>query len=594
MFVCVPDSALAAFYRLTFRFADQARPANRGYPKGLTKLSYMEPHKTAGSYALALFALLWLGMILGCDLLPPRYTFDLSSAWKGGENVVTSVGPGAARAGLRVGDVLLLDRVDEARQYGTAGSVVPIRIRRGAHTIGAAVPLTSALVSGSLPERIASDVAITFALLLASYLAYRRPGAMTFALILFLGGGALSWPEFVSLLSALPNWLYVPFATLMEVLCDWFPVMALASFAVRLPGGALSTRQQRSTRVIDTIVIAAFGADLFLNTAAHGNWSIAFTAISGILVLVASVAALVSARPVDRGRAGIVFAGVMIGGVGYAINMIGLRLGEPIWLFTIYVNISIVVVPLSLAYAILRHRVFDVGFVLNRTIVFGLTSALVVVLFAALEFVAERFLSDATRVESVLVQFGVALTVIVSVRLLHRRVDVVVDNVLFRARHEQESALRRFASTLQFYTEEQPLLRDTFDVLLRHGRVNGAAIYIAQDKALRQVQSSFPVAAVDIDHNDMAYVELRAHHEPLLVHAVPTTLPGDRLYPMVRAGRIVGVIATGERESGEEMPPDIDDAIMRIAQAAATELGAIESDRIRSELTTLRTHLGFS
>ena len=120
-------------------------------------------------------------------------------------------------------------------------------------------------------------------------------------------------------------------------------------------------------------------------------------------------------------------------------------------------------------------------------------------------------------------------------------------------------------------------------------------MYLAQDNGLKQVQASaFAVSAPEIDHNDMAYVELRAHHEPLHVHTMPTAFPGDRLYPMIRAGRIVGVIATGERESGEEMPPDIDDAIIRIAHAAATSLGAIESDQIRSELTELRTRLGFT
>ncbi|MBV8433953.1 MAG: hypothetical protein JO029_06725, partial [Candidatus Eremiobacteraeota bacterium] len=172
--------------------------------------------------------------------------------------------------------------------------------------------------------------------------------------------------------------------------------------------------------------------------------------------------------------------------------------------------------------------------------------------------------------------------------------DLLVDTVLFRARHEQETALRRFASTLQFYTDDRALVRDTAEVLLRYARVQGAAIYLAQDAGLQRVQSSFPVAAADVDHNDMAYVELRAHHEPLLVHNVPTALPGDRLYPMIRAGRIAGIIATGERQSGEEMPPDIDDAIVRIAHAAATALGAIDSDRNRSELLALRTRLGFS
>ena len=538
--------------------------------------------------------MLWLGMILATDFLPPTSTLNASSTWDDPNWVVTRVGPDTARAGLRVGDTLLANGFWYVRRFGAAGTTAPIRVRRGSQALALTVPLSARMERPAPLVAALNDICITFALLLVAYLGFRKPSAMLAALILFLGGGDLSWPAFVGHFSALPDSLYLPFASMMEVLCNWFPVMALASFAIRLPGSVPSAPQRLAIRVVDTIVIVAFCGGLLLLFDGYGSSFIAMTAVSGIVLLLASVAALIYARPADRGRTGIVFAGVMIGGVGYAVNMIGLELGEPHWLFIIYADISVVIVPMSLAYAILRHRIFDVAFVLNRTIVFALTSALVLILFAALELVAERFLSDATHVEGIILQFGIALAVVVSIRLLHRRVDLMVDSVLFRSRHEQESALRRFASTLQFYTEESPLVRDTVDVLLRYAHVRGAAVYFAQDSGLQQVQSSFPVAAPEIDHNDAAYVELRAHNEPLLVHTMPTAFPGDRLYPMVRAGRMVGVIATGERESGEEMPPDIDDAINQIAHATATALGALESDRIRSELTTLRTRLGFS
>jgi hypothetical protein len=554
----------------------------------------MERHKTAASYALPLFAMLWLAAILTADLLPPGYTLNVSRSWNGPNAVVTGVGPDLAKAGLRVGDRLAYDRTSYVRNFGAEGTIVTVHVLRGTQTLVLRAPLTKRLQPPAPLARILNDVCITIALLLATYLGFRKPSVMIAALILFLGGAELNWTTFVNHFSALPDGLYVPFASLMVVLCDWFPVVALASFAVRLPGSAPAAGQRTAIRIVDVIVIATFFSALLLTASnLYRIWYNPLTVFSGVLLLLASIAALAFARPADRGRAGIVFAGVMIGGVGYAANMIGLSLNEPYWLFIVYANISALVVPFSLAYAILRHRVFDVAFVLNRTIVFALTSALVIVVFAALEFGAERFLSDVTHVEGVILQFGIALAVIVSVRQLNRRVDLVVDNVLFRARHEQERALRRFASTLQFYTDEAALVRDTVDVLLRYGRVHGAAVYLAGETGMRRVRSSFPVATAEIDHNDMAYVEMRAHHEPLAIRAMPTALPGDRLYPMIRAGRMAGVVATGERESGEEMPPDIDDAIKAIAHAAATSLGAIESDHIRSELTTLRAHLGF-
>jgi len=254
--------------------------------------------------------------------------------------------------------------------------------------------------------------------------------------------------------------------------------------------------------------------------------------------------------------------------------------------------LSVIVVPVAVAYAILRHRVFDIGFVLNRTLVYALTSAFILIILAALEFLAERYVTALTHVEGVLVEFLIALIVIVSARLIHRKIDQLVDTVLFRTRHQQESALRRFSVAAQFYTAQGPLVRDTLDALVRFGRVEGAALYLNAGNDLERAASTFDSATDRVDENDPAYVALRAHRDEIDTHEFKTVLPGARLYPMVLAGRLAGAIATGDRESGEIMPPDIDDAIKRVVAAVTIALAAIESDRVRQENAVLKKRLG--
>lgn len=548
-------------------------------------------------YLLPLFALLWLAAIYASVFLDRSYVIDAVLRPAGSDVSVVSAGPAAQQAGLLPGSIVLLSAMplgEAARiKYGVPfGTPLHVAIRTGSATRTITLPATKNR-NYSTPLKDAFDLlTITVSLLLAAYLGARKPGMMMAALILFLGGGDLSWPRFASIFAGAPDFIYLPLVVILSALCDWFPVLALASFAVRLPGGEPGAKQRAAIRVVDAIVLAGFVIALF---PAGNNVYVLATALCAIVLLAASIAALSYAHPHDRARVGIVFAGVVVGGVGYANNMIGLRaFGEPPFLFTSYATLSVIIVPVSVAYAILRHRVFDIAFVLNRTIVYGLTSAVVVFLFAALEFGAERFLSDLTHVESVLLQFGIALFVAVNVRVVHARTDRLVDNVLFRSRHEQESALRRFAVTLQFYTEDRALIRDTVDALSRFARVQGAALYLASPRGLELALSSFSLATPEVDENDTAYVELRAHHEALQVHGTPTAFPGDRLYPMILAGRIGGVIATGERESGEVMPPDIDDAIKRIAEAAAIALAAIDTDRIRQENAVLHARLGLT
>jgi hypothetical protein len=311
-----------------------------------------------------------------------------------------------------------------------------------------------------------------------------------------------------------------------------------------------------------------------------------------LVLLCASVLSLRLAKPEDRARVGIVFAAIMIGGVGYAITMIAFSLGRiSFTVFQIYTTISIDLIPIAVTYAILKHRVFDIEFVLNRTVVYALTSAILLLMFAALEFFAERYLLALTRVESTVVDFIIVLVVIVSARVVHTRVDRAVDNIFFRARHAQELALVRYATTAQFYTSTKPLIRDTLDTVGQYALVDGTAVYLAANGALANAGSSWLEAPAEIEENDAACADMRAHQEPLDLHDLATAFPGVRAYPMILAGRLVGVLCIGDRAGGEAIPPDIDKAVAHIAGAVAIAVAAIETDAIREENALLQRRL---
>lgn len=547
-------------------------------------------------YFLPAFAVLWLAMIYVSLVDGRSYVVAQLSFPDGDTAVVTQAGPQAMHLGLRPGMRIDRRRMSYANRlrlrYGVhqgAQLELPIESNQTHRVI--VVPALRLRTTEPLAQRIFDAVTLTFSLLLAAFLGFRKPGVMVAALILFLGGGALSWPSFAILFSGLPDPLYAGACVVLAAVCDWFPVLALAAFAVRFPGDNPTPEHRTAIRIIDGIVFVGFVAALCDVPFTNRTVYVLLTALSAVVVIASSVVALRYAKPLDRARVAIVFASIIIGGAGYAGNMIWVQYGGNYVVFVLYAGLSVVIVPLAVTYAIVRHRVFDVAFVLNRTLVYAITSTLVLVALAALEFSAEQYIASLTRVEGIAVEFGIALIIIVSARMVHARVDRAVDNVLFRDRHQQESSLRRFSTTLQFYTEQPPLLRDTVDALVRFGRVQGAAIYLPDGKRVACAASAYPVAAPAIDENDPAYVELRAHHEQLQIHDVSTSFLGDRLYPMFLAGRLVGIVSTGERESGEQMPPDVDDAIGRVAAALGVSLSAMETEHVRTENAALRARL---
>jgi hypothetical protein len=540
----------------------------------------------AGSVLLPLLALFWLAAIYAGALFGRPYTVDVGLNRGSGDALVVRSSAIATRFGMPQGARVLFSRMSpvQRRRYASTprGAPVSVVVSYKGTTRTVAVPATLAVDQEAPVQRIFELVTMSFSLLLAAYLGVRLPGIMIAALICFLGGGGIAGESFAALFHRIPDSIFVGF----DDLVNWFPMLALASFAARVPGGPAVARKRALVIAVDGIVVAGFLVGLLNSEPTSVLWG----AFTSALVVSACVASVFLASPEDRGRVGIVFAAVAIGGTGYAFSLLA-DITYPVRVLAF--TLSVLLVPLSVAYAMLRHRVFDVGFVLNRTIVYAITSATVLLAFAGLEFVTERFVNNLTHVEGLAVQFGIALAVIIGVRLVHGRVDRLVDSVLFRARHAQESALRRFATTLQFYTEQAPLIRDTVDAMARYARVKAAALYIASaaGDGLDLAESSFSLAAPHVDYNDTALVEMRAHGEVLQAHGSPTAFPGERLYPMTLAGRVSGALVVSERESAEEMPPDIDDAIRHVAQAVAITLAAIEADSVRREIAALQARL---
>lgn len=571
------------------------RPEGGARSIGDERIGMSESSQRAARVLLPAFALVWLAMVLavsiGPDAYHPAFELDNPGLWRAA--TVTRASAEMQALGIVPGARIRLDAipwVDRIRlRYGAKDAIVSVPLETPSGVRLIAVRETVPRVT-DLSQRIFAALSAALAFLLVGYLGYRRPSAMLFALILFIGGGVLSWSTFVAQLFWVPAPVLAVIAWILRDLCNIFPVLVLASFAIRLPGTAPSPKRLRAIRVVDAIVVAGF----FLDVIAE-RWQIGYVLMCGLWALVllcASVLSLRLAKPEDRARVGIVFAAIMIGGVGYAITMIAFSLARiPFTVFLIYTTISIDLIPIAVTYAILKHRVFDIEFVLNRTVVYALTSAILILMFAALEFFAERYLLALTRVESAVVDFIIVLVVVVSARVVHTRVDRAVDNILFRTRHAQELALVRYATTAQFYTSTKPLIRDTVDTVGQYALVDGTAVYLAANGALAKAGSSWLEAPAEIEENDAACADMRAHQEPLDLHDLATAFPGVRAYPMILAGRLVGVLCIGNRAGGEAIPPDIDQAVAHIAAAVAIAVAAIETDAIREENALLQRRL---
>ena len=241
-------------------------------------------------------------------------------------------------------------------------------------------------------------------------------------------------------------------------------------------------------------------------------------------------------------------------------------------------------------YAILRHRVVDVRVVFSRTLVYAMTTSLVLGLFALLESLIERAaLGHGT---SLALELAVPLGLGVSLSTVHRRIDDTVDRLIFRRQYREDVALRRFATECAFVTQPETLLDLAVDQLHLHVGAPWVAFYEHTSGGYTRVrqrgEQDLPrTVAVD----DLALVKLRAHDSQVDLHDAPSGLGQDGYaFPLRSRGHLIGVLVVGPRP-GEHYAAEERERMAHVAHAVGASLFALRAQVTEEQLSAARAEI---
>jgi GAF domain-containing protein len=285
-----------------------------------------------------------------------------------------------------------------------------------------------------------------------------------------------------------------------------------------------------------------------------------------------------------RARLRWIYVSTFVGFTGVLAYLGGQVLNRPIPAYPV-MNITAIAIPIGYAYAILRHRVIDVGFAINRAIIFGAMTTLVVAAFALLSGVLER--AAAGPGESVALQVAVALVIALSFNALEKRVESVIDQIFFRAKHRAEAELTQLADEVPFINGDDVMLERVVATVRRELGSSGVAVYHGHSDRdyvrERSDGSTFP-EGVGID--DPAFVRLRTYLRDVDLSDVDSALAKSGIaFPLAVQGRLSGALVIGPRRSDEAYDPD-ERAVVRAL--AARVAGTLEALRAREQARLVR------
>lgn len=257
--------------------------------------------------------------------------------------------------------------------------------------------------------------------------------------------------------------------------------------------------------------------------------------------------------------------------------------------YALMLNVAAGIQILALSYAILRHRVFDFGFAVNRTLVFSVTSLLLVLAFWLVEQVAHKLVHVESAAGSAWLSGGIAFGLFFAFNRLHHRVDHWIEHLFFRQWRAKEEALRKFLRKAAHFTAPTALIEALGQALEDFSDGAGHAIYVREeDGSFRAVAKSLASVPEVLEADADVLVCLRT--EGTLVDLADTraTFDADLAFPMFQGAKLEGMVLLGHKRDSRSYRPDERALLTFVIDQVALDLQGLIAAQLARELRQTR------
>jgi hypothetical protein len=146
----------------------------------------------------------------------------------------------------------------------------------------------------------------------------------------------------------------------------------------------------------------------------------------------------------------VVYVGGFVSGLGGTASV-----GGYIW--GMFFGLSVIGLPAAIGIAILKYRLYDIDVVINRTLVYGALSAILVALYFVGIVVLQRVFVFLTGQQSTLAVVASTLLIAALFTPLRRRLQSFIDRRFYRRKYDARKTLEDFSARLRDETDLEAL-----------------------------------------------------------------------------------------------------------------------------------------
>ncbi|MBV9719966.1 MAG: hypothetical protein JOZ77_11650 [Candidatus Eremiobacteraeota bacterium] len=294
---------------------------------------------------------------------------------------------------------------------------------------------------------------------------------------------------------------------------------------------------------------------------------------------------------------------VLIFPVVLVLRVIAILVGDGLFAFPLpdwfpqALAILAISVPLTVAYAVVRRRVFDVEFAISRALVYAAITSLIAGTFLLLDwFMSKQF--AATRF-TLTAEIIVALAIGSWLNMLHRNVDRFVDSTFFRQRHLSEQRLAKAAAAVLRAESHEVVDRFLVHEPLRALDLTSAAVFHKDSGSGHFVRDASAhwerVETRELTSDDPLVLHLLAEGAPVRLADVvwgseaSAKHVGDAVLamPVLLRDELVAIVLYGPHRSGADIDPDEIRGVVLLVERAGAAYDHIEARTLRAQVESL-------
>jgi hypothetical protein len=135
------------------------------------------------------------------------------------------------------------------------------------------------------------------------------------------------------------------------------------------------------------------------------------------------------------------------------------------WISFVPFIVGVMAIPISMGIAILRYRLYAIDLVINRTLVYGLLTAVLIAVYFGGVTLLQGVLRGLTGQNSTLAVVASTLVIAALFNPLRRRIQGFIDRRFYRRKYDAAKTLEAFSAKLRDETDLDALSADLVDVV---------------------------------------------------------------------------------------------------------------------------------